>query len=437
MTRVDTILFCRWVIPIDTKVVYENYAIVIHQGKIKDLLPNDQANERYQSDDCHHLKDHAVLPGFVNAHTHSPMVLFKGLADDLSLMSWLHDHIWPAERKWLHEEFIEDGTELAIAEMIYNGTTCFNEHFFFPEVMTKVVARNKIRACIGATVINFPTTWSQDESDGFAKFQNYVHQLEPNPLITVSLAPHAPYSVTDDILKRMKEYADQHNLTIHMHVHETAQEVNDSQQNLGLRPLKRLHQLGLLSPRFQCIHMTQITEEDLKILEETKANIVHCPESNLKLASGYCRVGQLLDKGINVALGTDGPASNNNLDMIGELRTAAYIGKTVADNASAVDAFTALQMATLNGAKALGLADRIGSITRGKDADLIAINLNHANTRPLYNPTSQIVYSATNTQITDVWVAGVQLLRNHKLQFLDEEKLQDIAAKWQQRLTEQ
>ncbi len=435
MIKVDTILYCRWVIPIEphTK-IYNNYAVVIHDGKILDVLPEDKVEGKYSSDDVQRLTDHALLPGFVNAHTHSPMVLFKGLADDLPLMEWLNDHIWPAERQWLNDEFIADGTELAIAEMIHNGTTCFNEHFFFPQVMSKVTEQYKLRACIGATIINFPTNWSKDENDGFKKFQSFYENMPKNDLLTASLAPHAPYSVTDNILEKINHFAGENNLTIHMHVHETAHEVNESLETIGKRPLRRLYDLGLLSERFQCVHMTQIDDEDVELLTETAAHVTHCPESNLKLASGYCPVDLFLKKRINVALGTDGAASNNNLDIIGELRSAAFIGKTISKSAAAVSAAEVLRMATLNGAKALGLVDKIGSIEIGKAADLIAINLNHFNTRPIYNPISQIVYSANNTQITDVWVAGVQLLKNQQLVLMDEDQLQAKASKWQQRL---
>jgi 5-methylthioadenosine/S-adenosylhomocysteine deaminase len=363
------------------------------------------------------------------------MVLFRGLADDLPLMDWLNNHIWPAEAKWLSPEFIQDGTTLAIAEMIRSGTTCFNEHFFFPETLLEVTRKAKIRACIGATIINFPTKWSQDENDAFERFGHFFEQLENDSLITVSLAPHAPYTTTDSILQELTAFAREYDLTIHMHVHETANEINESLEKYNKRPLQRLHDLGMLSKRFQCVHMTQITNDDLAILRETQANVTHCPESNLKLASGYCPVATLLAQGTNVALGTDGAASNNNLDMIGEMRTAAFIGKTITNDATAVSAMTALRMATLAGAKAMGLDHMIGSLVAGKSADLIAINLNEWCTVPTYNPISQIVYSAASTQVSDVWVAGRQLLRQKQLTTIDEKQLLHDIEKWQQRLS--
>lgn len=436
MTKVDTILYCRWLIPVEpNNVFYDNYAIVIDQGKILDLLPQNEASNLYESQDTQYLNDHAVLPGFVNSHTHSPMVLFKGLADDLPLMEWLNNHIWPAERKWLSPEFITDGTELALAEMIRNGTTCFNEHFFFPDEITAATKAAQMRASIGATIINFPTNWSEDEIDAFNKFKEFYDSTkDASPLITISLAPHGPYSVTDSVLEKIKEFNETHHLPIHMHVHETVEEIEDGLKRFGIRPIKRLHNLGLLSNLFQAVHVTQMNEEDLELLVQNQVNIIHCPESNLKLASGYCSVDTFLKRNMNVALGTDGAASNNNLDMIGEMRTAAFIGKTISTSATAVSAADIIRIATLNGAKAMRLDHKIGSIEPGKEADLIAIDLNHFNTRPIYNPISQIVYAAANTQITDVFVAGKQLLKKQELQTLDEHNLQEKAKKWQSRL---
>lgn len=435
MKHVDTVLNARWLIPIEPcNTVYDNHSLVIHEGKIVDILASANVAEKYSAKEMIDLSSHAILPGFVNAHTHSPMTLFRGLADDLPLMEWLNNHIWPAETKWLSDEFISDGTEIALAEMIKSGTTCFNEHFFFPEAIIKVTDAAKMRATIGATIINFPTNWSKNELDGFAKFQQLQQQLGDSPLISISLAPHSPYGTTDEVLEKIAAYSKEHDLPIHMHVHETDQEVSDSIKQFGKRPLQRLHDLGLLSPRFQAVHMTQLNEADFDLLTTTKTSVTHCPESNLKLASGFCHVQKLLDYGINVALGTDGAASNNDLDMIGEIRTAALLGKAVANNATAVCAPTALQMATLNSAKALGLSEQIGSLKIGKLADVIAINLDSINTQPVYNPISHIVYSTTHTQVTDVWVNGVRLLKNRQLQTIDEQKIFQLAKKWQDRL---
>lgn len=435
MNQVDMILNCRWLIPIEPEgVVLENYSLIIHEGRIKDILREEEARSKYASDQTLRFDNHALLPGFVNAHAHSPMTLFRGLADDLPLMQWLNDHIWPAEAKWLNEEFIADGTKIALAEMIKSGTTCFNEHFFFPDVIAQETTKARLRACIGPTIINFPTNWSKDENDGFTQFTQLHDKWGNSELITWSLAPHAPYTTTDSILLKIAEYSETYQLPIHMHIHETAHEVEESIQQSNKRPLRRLYDLGLLSERLQCVHMTQVNDDDLDLLKATGANVVHCPESNLKLASGFCKVQWLLQEDINVALGTDGAASNNDLDMIGEMRTAALIGKAVANDATAVSATKVLQMATLNGAKALGLSQEIGSLEIGKSADIIAIDLTQINTSPLYNPISQIVYSTTNRQVTDVFVAGYPVLRKGELQSLDESELLNIARKWQKRI---
>lgn len=435
MTQVDTILNCRWLIPIEPhETVYENYAVAIKDGRIEALLPQKSMLQQYEANNHVDLMNHALLPGFINAHAHSPMVLFKGLADDLPLMDWLNNYIWPAEAKWLNPEFIAEGTEIAIAEMIKNGTTCFNEHYFFPDIIAQAAIDSSIRACVGGTIINFPTAWSKNEKDGLNKLMMIIENFPDHPLIRFALAPHAPYTTTDEILKEIKTLSEQYHLSVHMHVQETAVEVAESIAKLGKRPLRRLYDLGLLSPRFLSVHMTQINDEDIGLLKETNANVAHCPESNLKLVSGFCPVAKLLENKINVALGTDGAASNNNLDMIGEMRTAALIGKTVALSPTAVSAPEVLRMATYNGAKALGLHHEIGSIEKGKAADLIAIDLMHLNTQPLYNPISQIVYATSNTQITDVWVAGKQLLKNKELKTLDEDKVLATAAKWSARI---
>jgi 5-methylthioadenosine/S-adenosylhomocysteine deaminase len=435
MNQIDLILNCRWLIPIEPETtIYEDYAIAIHEGKIRDVLPQQELVKLYTAHSVINFNDHVILPGFINAHTHSPMTLFRGLADDLPLMEWLNDHIWPAEKKWLNKEFIQDGTEIAIGEMIKSGTTCFNEHFFSPEVIANTTIEAKIRACIGGTIINLPTNWSKDEMDGFEKSKALFQEFGAHELVTWSLAPHAPYTTTNTILHKISDFSKEHGLPIHMHVHETASEIAQSIEQYGMRPLKRLSTIGLLSNRLQCVHMTQIDEEDIELLKAFRPNIIHCPESNLKLASGNCPVELLLNEKMNIALGTDGAASNNDLNMVGEMQTAALIGKAVAKDATAVSAMEVLQMATINGAKALGLEHKIGSIKKGKSADLIAIDLRHLNTSPMYNPISQIVYSATNNQVTDVFVAGKQLLRKGTLLTLDEGKLLANAQKWKKRI---
>jgi 5-methylthioadenosine/S-adenosylhomocysteine deaminase len=436
MMVVDTLIHARWIIPVEPEsVTYEYHSLVIDKGRIIDLLPTDVAKQKYQGTATENLNTHALLPGFINCHTHAAMTLMRGIADDLPLMDWLQNHIWPLEQKWMSEAYVRDGTDLAIAEMILGGTTCFNDMYFFPDITAQQAVQHGIRASIGLIVIDFPTVWAENSVTYIAKGLQVHDQLRHQPLITTSFAPHAPYTVSDDPLQKIRTLADELEIPINMHVHETLHEVEQARANTGQRPLQRLHNLGLVNPSFIAVHMTQLTDEEISLFAESGAHIVHCPESNLKLASGFCPVALCLNAGINVALGTDGAASNNDLDMLGEMRTAALLAKAVAKDASSVPAMTALRMATINGAKALGLEHETGSLAISKSADVIAIDLDHLETQPLYCPVSQIVYAASRQQVTDVWVAGKQLLKQRQLTTVNLASLKASCAEWQYKLS--
>ncbi|MEO1880475.1 MAG: TRZ/ATZ family hydrolase [Methylococcales bacterium] len=433
--KVELLIHARWIIPVEPQsVTYENHALVINKGRIIDLLPSPEAEQKYQANTVEQRDNHALIPGLINSHTHASMSLMRGIADDLPLQDWLQNHIWPLEKKWVSEAFVKDGTDLAIAEMIRGGTTCFNDMYFFPEITAQRVIQQGIRASIGLILIEFPSAWAENSEAYLHKGQALYQQLREQPLITTPFAPHAPYTVTDDSLIKMHQLAKLHRLPIHMHVHETAHEVQEQQQKTGQTPLQRLHHLGLLSPDFIAVHMTQLTDEDITLLAETGTHIVHCPESNLKLASGFCPVAKCLDAGINVAIGTDGAASNNDLDMLGEMRTAALLAKGIAGNPSVVPATTALEMATINGAKALGIDHETGSLSISKAADVTAIDLSQLETQPVYEAISQIVYAASRQQVSDVWVAGKQLLKQGQLTLMDTAELKANISEWQKRL---
>jgi 5-methylthioadenosine/S-adenosylhomocysteine deaminase len=392
------------------------------------------ATQKYQGIVTENLPNHALLPGLINSHTHAAMTLMRGIADDLHLMDWLTQHIWPLEQKWMSEEFVRDGVDLAIAEMLRGGTTCFNDMYFFPDITAQQAIQHGIRASVGLIVIDFPTVFAENSDDYIAKGLALHEQLRQQPLISTAFAPHAPYTVSDEPLQKISAFADELTLPVHIHVHETQHEVEQAQQETGKRPLQRLHELGLVNTSLIAVHATQLTDAEIQLLAQAGAHIVHCPESNLKLASGFCPVAKCLEAGINVALGTDGAASNNDLDMFGEMRTAALVGKAVAGDASAIPAMTALRMATINGAKALGLDSVCGSLSSGKAADVIAIDLSALETQPLYCPVSQIVYAASRQQVTDVWIAGKRLLNQRQLTTLNLDDLTAKIAKWQQRL---
>ena len=433
---VDTLIHARWIIPVEPEsVTYEHHSLVIDSGKIIDLLPTELAKQKYQGKTTENLENHALLPGLINCHTHAAMTLMRGIADDLPLMDWLQNHIWPLEHQWMSEAFVKDGSDLAIAEMILGGTTCFNDMYFFPDITAAQAIHYGIRATVGLIVIDFPSVWAQNSDEYIEKGLALHDQLRLSDLCTTAFAPHAPYTVSDEPLQKIKTLADELELPIHIHLHETVHEVKQAQAQTGQRPLQRLQELGLINPSLIAVHMTQLTDEEISLFAESGAHIVHCPESNLKLASGFCQLAKCLAAGINVALGTDGAASNNDLDMLGEMRTAALLGKAVAADASAVPAMTALRMATINGAKALGLDAICGSLSIGKAADVIAIDLNHMETQPLYCPVSQIVYAASRQQVTDVWVAGRRLLKQRQLTTINSDDLKAKIAVWQQRLS--
>ncbi len=431
MQKIDTLIKARWIIPVvPENTVLDGHAIAVKDGSIVDILPAEQAAKRYSAQQTHELGDHALIPGLINAHTHSPMTLFRGMGDDMPLMQWLQEKIWPAEGKWVNASFVRDGAQFAIAEMILGGTTCFADMYFYPEQVAEAAQAAGIRACIGLIVLDFPSAWAQNAKEYIDKGMELHDALKHKPLLHTMFAPHAPYTVSDEPLQRIRILADELDIPVMCHVHETAFEVNDATAKTGQRPLARLHKLGLLSPSLLAVHMTQLNAEEIKLVAANGVHVIHCPESNMKLASGYCPVHALQQAGANVALGTDGAASNNDLDMFGEMRSAALLAKNVAADATALPAFQALKMATLNGALALGIARETGSLERGKSADIVAVNLRHINTSPVYDPVSQIVYAAGSHQVSDVWVGGRQLLRNRQLTSLDLTALLDNAESW-------
>jgi 5-methylthioadenosine/S-adenosylhomocysteine deaminase len=438
MERLDTLLHARWVIPVEPDgVVLDYHSIAIRGGKIVAVLSTADAIKTYRANETVELADHALVPGLVNAHTHAAMTLFRGLADDLPLMQWLNHHIWPAERKWVSEEFVRDGTRLAVAEMLKGGITCFNDMYFFGEDTARVCTETGMRAVIGLIVLDFPTVWAQSWEEYLHKGLKLHDDLRDSELITTAFAPHAPYSVSDAPLEKIRVVNNELNLPVHIHLHETKQEIEASFTKTGVRPLERLARLDLLNPNLVAVHMTALLRGEIESLAEVNASVVHCPTSNMKLASGFCPVQHLLQAGANVALGTDGAASNNDLDMLEEMRLAALLAKAVSSDATAVPAHTALRMATLNGARALGLDDRIGSIEPGKLADISAIELSAISSQPLYDPLSQIVYTAGREQVSDVWVAGKRVLDTRTLVTLDEHALLHKVAQWRDQIAGQ
>jgi len=437
MQSIDLLVFPKWLVPIEPEgVALVEHAMAIRDGRIVDILPAAFARQTYSARDTLELPEHAVMPGLINGHTHSAMALMRGLADDLPLMDWLGNHIWPAEAAVVSRAFCVDGVRLACAEMIRGGTTCFNDMYFFPDATAEVAAAVGMRATIGLLLIDFPTAWAADADEYIRKgLDVYEHQIRRQPLLRAAFAPHAPYTVSDAPLLKIRALATEMGLPIHMHVHETADEVQQALASPdGRRPLARLAALDLLGPDFIAVHMTQLSDEEIAECGRLGLTIAHCPESNLKLASGIAPIARLIAAGANVMVGTDGAASNNDLDMLAELRTAALLAKGSSGDPRAVPAATALKLATLNGAKALGLDAEIGSLTIGKSADFIAIDLSHASTTPVYDVVSTLAYAVGRDQVSDVFVAGRALMRNRQLLTLDEPAVLAKAVEWRERI---
>lgn len=435
MQTVDTLIHARWIIPVNPqRDVLVDHSLAIQDGRILAILPSAEARTQYQSDNTQDLGEQALIPGLINAHGHAAMALFRGLADDLELMTWLNDHIWPAEGAWVSDEFVADGTELAIAEMLRSGTTTFADNYFFVDSAASTVVKTGVRAQFSFSVIDFPTNWAKTPDEHIDLGMALVEKYKGNEHLKIMFGPHAPYTCSDEPLTRIRDLAKEHKLRIQMHVHETQSEVDGEVDKRGGRPVRRLKELGLLNSDFQAVHMTALNADDINDIVETGAHIIHCPESNLKLASGFCPVHELQQKGVNVALGTDGAASNNDLDMISEMRTAAILAKAVGQSATALPAYEALAMATYNGALAMGWETEIGSLEVGKQADITAIRLDDLESQPMYDPVSHLVYATSRDQVSNVWVGGKQLLKDRELTTIDKAAVMEKTAVWQGRI---
>ncbi|PKM28101.1 MAG: N-ethylammeline chlorohydrolase [Gammaproteobacteria bacterium HGW-Gammaproteobacteria-12] len=430
----DLLLLPTWLVPVEPAgVVLRDHGLGIRDGRIALIAPRAEAL-RHPATQVRELPEYLLAPGLINAHGHAAMSLLRGIADDLPLMTWLHEHIWPAEGKWVDEDFVRDGTDLAIAEQIKGGISCFSDMYFYPQTAAECVHSAGVRAQITVPVLDFPVPGALNAAEALRTGLQLFDDLKQHPRIRIAFGPHAPYTVSDDKLEQIRVLADELDAGIHMHVHETAQEVAEAVSKHGERPLARLARLGLLGPRFQAVHMTQIDDEDLALLVEHNCSIVHCPESNLKLASGFCPVERLWQAGVNVAIGTDGAASNNDLDLLGETRTAALLAKAVAGSATALSAHSALRMATLNGARALGLETQTGSLEQGKLADVVAFDLSGLAQQPIYDPVSQLIYASGRDCVKHLWVGGKQLLDDGRLTRMDESALIAKAREWGARI---
>ena len=433
----DIIISARWVIPVLPRdAVMEYHAVVIAQGAILDVLPSNAALERYPTMQVIDLPHHTLIPGLINLHTHAAMTLMRGLADDLPLMIWLRDHIWPVESRIVSADFVRDGTLLACAEMLRGGITCFNDMYFFPEAAANAALQAGMRAAIGMIAIELPSAYASDAADYLTQGIAVRDALRDENLLTFCLAPHAPYTVSDATFEQIAVYAAELDVPVHTHLHETQDEIRDSIAAHGVRPLQRLKNLGLLGPNLIAVHAVHLTPEDIALLAEHGCHVAHCPTSNLKLASGLAPIHALAQAGVNIGLGTDSAASNNRLDMLAELRLAALLGKLGANDAAALPARQALEMATINAARALSLDSKIGSLEKGKRADITAIKLGALELAPCYHPLSHIAYAAGREHVSHVWVDGELRVCEGRLTSLDTADITARAEFWRNKIVQ-
>lgn len=428
------ILSARWVIPVEPLTVLEQHSVVLDAGTITAVLPTPEARQQFPNATETVLANHALIPGLVNLHTHAAMTLMRGLADDTPLMTWLQQHIWPVESKHLSESYVGAGTQLACAEMLRSGTTCFADMYFYQDTAAKVVRSTGMRAALGGAVLEFPTPYAADADAYIARALSSRDEFAVDAKLKLMVTPHAPYTVSDTTFQKLVMIANEmDDLLLMCHIHETANEPTESEKQYGIRPIERLERLGVLGPNLIAVHCVHLNSSEIALFRERGVHVAHCPSSNLKLASGIAPINAMVEAGVNVGIGTDGCASSNRLDMFAETRLATLLQKGVSGDAAALPALDALQMATLNGAKALQWDRVIGSLKPGKAADIVAVDLNSIETTPCYDPVSHLWHAAGREHVTHVWVDGELLLDNRVLTTMDLEAIRAESATWGER----
>jgi 5-methylthioadenosine/S-adenosylhomocysteine deaminase len=434
--EIDLLIRPRWIIPIEPAgVTLSEHSLAVGDGRILAILPDDEARRRFLPRQTMELPGQVLLPGLVNLHTHAAMSLLRGFADDLPLMRWLNERIWPAEARHAGPDFVRAGTLLACAEMLRGGITTFNDMYFFPAAAADAARQVGMRAVLGIIVIEFPTGYAADAADYLAKGLAVRDALGADPLMNFCLAPHAPYTVADKTFQHVATLAAQLDIPVHVHLHETRHEIDESLKQCGLRPVERLRRLGILGPQLIAVHAVHLDAGEIDLLAHEGCHVAHCPTSNLKLASGIPPMSEIQARGLNFGLGTDGAASNNRLDLFQEMRHAALLAKGASQDAEALDAHVTLAAATLGGAKALGLDDRIGSLLPGKAADLCAVRLDDWLMQPCFDPASHLVYAAGREQVSHTWVDGRLVMKDGVPLRIDISELLDITGLWHTRLT--
>lgn len=437
-SRIDTLLHPDWLLPIavsglPTPDALENHSVALCADKIVEIGPREYLIERAPHAKMIELPHRLLTPGLVNAHCHAAMTLLRGWAEDLTLQPWLFDRIWPTEQRLVSREFVAFGSRLAMAEMLLSGTTCFSDMYFFPDAVADEATRAGIRTQLAYPIMEHPNAWARDVDQALALGAELQQTHRANPLVSVAFGPHSAYSASETALARINALSKEQDTPIQIHLHENAAEVSAAQEQ-GERWLSVLHRLGLMNSRLQAVHMTQLTQPEIELAAQSNTNVIHCPASNMKLASGACPTRDLLDAGVTLGLGTDGAASSNSLDMLQAARLMSLLAKHHTQDASQVTAFECLHAATLGSAQALGLADRIGSIEPGKQADLVAFDLSHPGMLPLLDPVAQLVHTEAGSRVSDVWINGREVVKDSGLKTIDHAALVADAGHWQQRV---
>lgn len=427
----DFIINAGWIATVDAEdTIIKHGSIAVRDGRVLGVCTQAECQQKFHAEQIIDMPGHLLCPGLVNGHNHAAMSLLRGFADDLPLMTWLEQHIWPTESKYVDEEFAEDGVRLAVAEMLKGGTTCFTDMYFFPDITAKLAHQYGMRAQVAFPVLELQTAWASGPEEYIDKGLQVIDDFKHSSFANVCFGPHAPYTVSRTTLERVATLANELDANIHIHAHETEHEVSSFIAEHKMRPIELLNEVGLASPRLQCAHMVHASDSDIELLATTGTHVIHCVRSNLKLASGMFRLHDMLEAGINVGLGTDGAASNNSLNMLSEMNISAIMAKAVAGKADAVVARQALRTATINGARAIGRDDTIGSLEAGKQADFFAIDIDRIECQPMYEPVSHLVYTAQTSHITDVWTAGEKRVNNGQLTQIDGDDLRNKAIHW-------
>lgn len=388
------------------KEIINNGAIAIQAEKIIDVGLTSQLAQKYRAKKKLNVHGSVIMPGLINAHTHSPMSLLRGYADDYPLMEWLENHIFPVEKKHANVYFVYWGTKLACYEMIQGGTTTFVDMYFFQDEVAQAAYDMGMRAVVGQTIIGFPAPDFSTYKESLSYTRDFVKKWKGNSLISPIIAPHAPYTCSKEILLEAKKFSEEHDVSFLIHVSETKDEVEKIEAKHKMRPVEYLDTLGIVNNKLIAVHCVHLSDREIDLFQKKQAGVIHVPTSNMKLSSGISRVYDMLEQGVTVGLGTDGAASNNSLDMFAEMKTAALLQKVVTNKPTALNAYQALELATIGGARAIHLDDQIGSLEVGKKADVTIVKMDQVHQIPVYNVVSQLVYATKASDVQTVIING-------------------------------